>query len=82
MPQNDDLAWLTDRGRLDVFEGDPGSVVFFDCNVMHGSPDNITPAPRTNAFFCYNAVDNALVEPFGGTEPRPNHIASREFSAV
>ena len=82
VPQNDDLAWLTDRGRLDVFEGDPGSVVFFDCNVMHGSPDNITPAPRTNAFFCYNAVDNALVEPFGGTEPRPNHIASRQFTGV
>ena len=56
--------------------------MFFDCNVMHGSPDNITPAPRTNAFFCYNAVDNALVEPFGGTAPRPNHIASRAFAAA
>ena len=60
-----------------MFEGDPGSVVFFDCNVMHGSPDNITPAPRTNAFFCYNAV-----EPFGGTAPRPNHIASRAFATA
>ena len=65
-----------------MFEGDPGSVVFFDCNVMHGSPDNITPAPRTNAFFGYNAVDNALVEPFGGTAPRPNHIASRAFATA
>lgn len=82
VPQNEDLSWLTERGRLDVFDADPGSVIFFDCNVMHGSPDNITPAPRTNAFFCYNAVDNALVEPFGATEPRPDHIASRDAAPV
>lgn len=80
VPQSDDLRWLTDRGNLDVFDADPGSVIFFDCNVMHGSPDNITPQARTNAFFCYNSVENSLVEPFGGTEQRPHHIASRDFT--
>lgn len=82
VPQADDLSWLIDRGRMEVFQGPPGSVAFFDCNVMHASPDNITPRPRTNAFFCYNAVSNALIDPFGGTAPRPTHLADRDVIPV
>ncbi|MFQ5599830.1 MAG: ectoine hydroxylase, partial [Candidatus Krumholzibacteriia bacterium] len=57
-------------------------VVFFDCNAMHGSNGNITPYPRSNVFFVYNSVENALVEPFGGLEPRPEYIASRDFRPI
>ena len=53
--------------------------MFFDCNVMHGSNGNITPQPRRNVFFVYNSVDNALEEPFAAPQPRPEHIASRDF---
>ena len=35
------------------------------------------PIPRSNAFFVYNAVSNALVAPFGAPAPRPEFIAAR-----
>jgi ectoine hydroxylase len=59
--------------------GEPGSVIVFDCNVMHGSNGNITPFPRANAFIVYNAVSNRLEDPFGAPEPRPTFIADRAF---
>lgn len=62
--------------------GDPGTVVIFDCNTMHGSNGNITPLPRANAFFVYNAVSNALTAPFGDIKPRPDFIADREFKPL
>jgi ectoine hydroxylase len=78
VPDRDSLDWLNDRGRLDAFTGGAGSVLFFDCNLMHGSPSNISPEARSNAFLVYNAVSNAVVEPFGGRAPRPDHIAKRQ----
>lgn len=58
--------------------GAPGTVVIFDCNLMHGSNSNITPLPRSNAFIVYNALSNKLLNPFGGKKPRPDFIATRE----
>ncbi|MFA7441163.1 MAG: ectoine hydroxylase [Sphingomonadaceae bacterium] len=57
--------------------GKPGTVIIFDCNLMHGSNGNITPLPRTNAFMVYNAVSNRLADPFGPPTPRPPFIAAR-----
>jgi len=59
-----------------------GSVLFFDCNLMHGSASNISPMPRRNLFMVYNSVENALVEPFSAPQRRPEHIASRRFAPV
>jgi len=58
--------------------GEPGSVLIFDCNLMHGSNSNITPLPRSNAFIVYNAMQNRLVQPFGNQPPRPHHLATRD----
>ncbi len=77
-PDAETLSWLWERGDMATFAAPAGSVVFFDCNIMHGSPNNISPVPRTNGFLVYNSVTNALVEPFGTDEPRPVHIATRE----
>lgn len=55
----------------------PGSILIFDCNMMHGSNSNITPMPRSNAFFVYNALSNQLVAPYGNKAPRPDFIANR-----
>ncbi|MCZ7582909.1 MAG: ectoine hydroxylase [Deltaproteobacteria bacterium] len=77
VPSDEALKELVDRGGLESFKGPAGSVLFFDCNTMHGSGSNISPFPRNNVFFVYNSVENALVEPFGGTEPRPEFIAHR-----
>lgn len=82
VPNEDSLRALVNRGRITQCLGRPGTVVFFDCNLMHGSASNITPDPRQNVFTVYNAVSNALVEPFGGTEPRPDFIANRNFAPL
>lgn len=63
-------------------KGNAGSAIFFDCNIMHGSNGNITPYPRSNIFFVYNSIENPLVDPFCGKKPRPEYIASRNFSCL
>ena len=82
VPDEDSLSELVQAHGIVAPTGDPGTVVIFDCNVMHGSNGNITPLPRANAFIVYNAMSNRLVEPFGGLAPRPPFIASREFRAL
>lgn len=78
VPDLDDLQALQPDGEVAMFTGPPGSVAFFDCNTMHGSPDNISPHGRCNAFFVYNACSNRLAPPFGTESPRPAHVAERE----
>ncbi|MCW2348584.1 MULTISPECIES: ectoine hydroxylase [unclassified Sphingobium] len=77
VPDEDNLAELADTFGIVAPTGKPGSVVIFDCNIMHGSNGNITPFPRANAFLVYNAVCNRLVAPFGVETPRPAFIAAR-----
>jgi ectoine hydroxylase len=77
VPDQDSLWTLVERGGIAAPTGPPGTAVFFDCNMMHGSNSNITPYPRRNVFFVYNSVENRLQDPFCGLAPRPEHIASR-----
>ena len=76
------LRYLADLGGITSCTGKAGSVVFFDCNTMHGSNGNITPYPRSNLFFVYNSVDNQLEAPKGGLKPRPEFIAARNDVAA
>ena len=78
VPDKDNLTWMADQAGIDMALGAAGSVLFFECNVMHGSNSNITPFPRSNAFFVYNAISNKLARPYGGCSPRPEFVASRE----
>ena len=71
------LRYLADMGGITSCAGKAGSVVFFDCNTMHGSNGNITPYPRSNVFFVYNSIANQLDEPKGGLTPRPEFVAAR-----
>jgi ectoine hydroxylase len=77
VPDEANLARLAEANGIVAPTGEPGTVVIFDCNMMHGSNGNITPLPRANAFIVYNAVSNALAAPFGGRAPRPPFIATR-----
>jgi ectoine hydroxylase len=72
------LRYLADMGGIVSCAGKAGSVVFFDCNTMHGSNGNITPYPRSNVFFVYNSIDNQLGSPKSGLTPRPEFVAARE----
>ena len=76
-PDPDSLTALVRRGGIVAPKAARGSVIFFDCNVMHASGVNLSPWPRSNAFFVYNSLENLPGDPFGGTAPRPEHLASR-----
>jgi ectoine hydroxylase len=67
---------------IEQFTGPAGSALMFDCNVMHGSGNNITPFPRSNIFIVFNSVENTLVQPFAAPTPRPTFIASHDFTPV
>ena len=77
VPDPGSLARLVDEGGITMATGPAGSTVFFDCNTMHGSNGNITPAPRSNVFIVYNAVSNRVGAPFGPRKPRPDFLAER-----
>lgn len=77
VPDEQSLAELAHRHGIVAPTGGPGTVIVFDCNLMHGSNGNITPLPRSNAFFVYNAVSNRLAAPFGVDRPRPAFVAER-----
>lgn len=82
VPDDDSLRALADEGGITTAEGAAGTVVFFDCNTMHGSASNISPWERANVFMVYNSMDNQLGPPKYGLSPRPEHIATREHVQV
>jgi len=76
-----DRAAITELARdvqLASVTGPPGTVVLFDCNLMHASGGNVTPLARHNVFLVYNAVSNALRAPYAQLSPRPHFLAERE----
>lgn len=81
VPDPTSLAFLASRGGVQSAKGPAGSVIFFDCNTMHGSNSNISPFPRANLFCVYNSVDNRLDAPRHGLKPRPEFIAARSAAA-
>ena len=77
-PTAESLTLLADQaGGLASIKGPAGTVVFFDCNLLHGSAGNISPYPRANVFMVYNSMENQLIHPLHGLQPRPGHIARR-----
>lgn len=82
VPDPESLKRLMDRGGVYPACGPAGSMILFDCNIMHGSNRNISPWPRSNVFFVYNSVENYLEKPFGKQKQRPEYIASRDFSPL
>ena len=78
VPSDACLEALLAQGGIVSATGKPGSVIVFDSNVMHGSNSNITPFPRSNLFFVYNAISNKVVSPFCDLAPRPEYICTRE----
>ncbi len=78
VPSDEQLQTMAESGGIVSARCKPGSVIVFDCNVMHGSNGNITPEPRSNVFFVYNALSNRVVEPFCDQPPRPEYICARE----
>ena len=81
-PDRDSLRALAYQHGIHQFTGPAGSALMFDCNMMHGSGNNITPFPRSNIFIVFNSVENVPGEPFAAASPRPTWVASRDFTPV
>lgn len=77
VPDEQSLCELVKRCGIETPVGKAGSILLFDCNIMHGSNSNITPYPRSNIFTVYNSVENKLVQAYSGLKPRPEYIANR-----
>jgi len=78
VPDEESLTKLVKEGGIETPVGKAGSIVLFDCNIMHGSNSNITPYSRNNVFLVFNSVENRIGKPFSGQTPRPSFIATRE----
>jgi ectoine hydroxylase len=59
--------------------GEPGDVLFFDSNLVHGSGHNMSPLPRKTFIVCYNDINN---KPRPVEKPRPDWVVAREFEVV
>lgn len=82
VPDPISLKILADQGGLHSATAKAGSVIFFDCNTMHGSAGNLSPWPRSNVFMVFNSVENRLVDPFHGKAPRPDFLADRSQDKI
>ncbi|MCA9215575.1 MAG: phytanoyl-CoA dioxygenase family protein [Planctomycetales bacterium] len=77
VPSRQALEFLLEGSSIVAPKGAAGSVVFFDCNTMHGSSGNLGPTPRINLFSVYNSLENAVTQPFCNRPPRPEYLAER-----
>jgi ectoine hydroxylase len=82
VPSALDITKMAAEHGIEQFTGHAGSALLFDCNVMHGSGNNITPYPRSNIYLVFNSVDNELGVPFEASEPRPEYFASRRCTPI
>ena len=82
VPTLDAMKILSKQKGITAALGKAGTLVFHDGNMMHGSPDNISPDSRTNAFFVYNSVENKPLEPFAAKGERANFLCLKDFKAL
>lgn len=59
--------------------GEPGTVVIFHPNIVHGSGHNMSPRARWQMYFVYNRLAN---KPAQVDNPRPEYVCSRLFDPV
>ena len=73
------VAELVGRYGITAPKGPAGSVLFFHSNLVHGSPNNISPFDRLLAIITFNSVENA---PGRVPNPRPEFLVSRDATPV
>ncbi len=68
---------LADAGGIVAPTGPPGSVLMFHCNLVHASPPNISPWPRTIVYLSLCEVNNHIRQ-----FKRPEWVAHRDFAPI
>jgi ectoine hydroxylase len=74
---NETVTKLVDEGGIVAPTGKPGSVMMFHGNLVHASPPNITPYPRTIVYLTLCAVSNHITR-----FTRKEWIAHRDFTPI
>ncbi|MFI7136090.1 phytanoyl-CoA dioxygenase family protein [Nonomuraea sp. NPDC050153] len=69
---------LVEQHGLVAPKGPRGSLLWFHCNIPHGSAQNMSPIDRSLLLLSYNAVSNALPTP----SPRPEWLVGRDFAPL
>ncbi len=82
VPSLEAIRKLADAAKLAAALGEAGTLVLHDGNVMHGSPDNISPDARTNAFFVYNSVENTPEAPFAASTRRAPFLSLDDYAPL
>ncbi|WP_396675474.1 phytanoyl-CoA dioxygenase family protein [Microbulbifer sp. JSM ZJ756] len=82
VPQPDTMNEILRDREIRAITGRPGTLVIHECNLLHGSPDNISSNPRQVMMCVYNSVHNRPRAPFGGQEPRPDFLSNRDTAPV
>lgn len=59
-------------------ELEPGSALFFHCNLLHTSGPNDSDFHRRSFIICYNALGNPVINGKNGAEDRPCPVSSEE----
>ena len=57
----DTLATLAAEEGIEPLVGPAGTVCFINCNIVHGSANNVSPYRRAIMYLIYNAVSNACI---------------------
>lgn len=70
---------LVSRYGIVAPKGPAGSVLLFDSNVVHGSPNNISPFDRVVVIITFNSVENV---PRKTTDMRPAFLVGRDHAPV
>ena len=74
---NATVTRLVEHGGLVAPKGPAGSVLFFNCNLVHGSAPNMSPYNRTIVYLSLCHVDNHIRR-----FHRPEWIAHRDFTPL
>lgn len=77
VPDEDSMRDMMQRGGIVAPKGPAGSMLLFECNLLHGSNANMSPYPRSNLFLVYNSVANRIQQPYAAHHPRPTFLADR-----
>jgi ectoine hydroxylase len=73
------VSKLAGRFGIVAPKGASGSVLFFHCNLVHASPNNISPFNRVVAFVTYNSIENTPVTTY---QRRPDFLCGRDYKPL
>ena len=82
VPSKNTMRKVLNRRQIESITGRTGTVVFHECNLLHGSPDNISADSRTVLMGVFNSVENPVGRPFGAKRERPEYLCKRNGMAL